>query len=137
MGDFVYRNKNVGTNDEHLYDLITDKTAYYDNDPNSHLEIKLDNESKILNFHNGNETEMQLRQLRQLKQNKGIFSTENMSTTKKIMYTVLLLICAAILLWLTVLRLGLAGKSLYNGNTLSGLAMLSPEISSITGMLLI
>lgn len=113
----LYRNRDVDLNGDNLFELVR----------------KRENGGKSRHVHFADDVDdrNEYQKHRNVKHSK---ENNKESSVKKIIWTVVLLIIAGVLLYLTIVRLGVAGKSLYKGNTLTGLALLSPEIGSVVRM---
>jgi hypothetical protein len=104
----IYKNSDVDLGADDLYELVREKenntrrVHYVDTEPRDDSEASTPRKKK-----------------------------QGESSVKKILWTIVLLVIAGVLLYLTVYRMGVAGKSLYKGNTLTGLALLSPEIGTV------
>ena len=110
-----YRNANVDLSDNDLYNLVREQ------DDNDHLEVIpgiYDDQKQVQIMH-------QMQQVHQDKQEK------QSSPMVNFLWILLLLVIVGVLLYLTIIRYALAGKSFYKGNNLAGFAMMSPEVASI------
>jgi hypothetical protein len=112
----IYKNSDVNLGADDLYELVREK----ENTKRHHVHY-VDGEPQ---------DDSQYFEVTPLPREKK----QGESSVKKILWTIVLLVIAGVLLYLTVYRMGVAGKSLYKGNTLTGLALLSPEIGTVVRM---
>lgn len=104
----MYQNMDVDLSNKNLYMLLDEEKKQM---PNNEIVIDTNIQPQ--------QDSMIMRQL----------NTKNIVV--KFVVILLLLAIVGFVLYLSIFRIGLAGKSFFKGNTFTGLALLSPEIGSL------
>ena len=126
----VFRNKNVDLTKDELYDMVREREHKIHGYEGQNFANFQDNVSykkpKKHRVQHSDIVDVNY-PLVESEQPKKSFWKSGMT----IVWMIILFLAVLFILYLSIYRYGLAGKSLYNGNTMTGLALLSPEIGSL------